>query len=96
MRLDTASMARSQRSCGDLTKSSEQLVPAAMHVPEVQAVVERVQPHGQIAGLWILRTVRNHPHNLVLGRVRVEPVRRKAFEDQIESLSTIRSSHRGR
>lgn len=31
------------------------LVPAVMRTPELQAVVERTQPHGEIAGLWILR-----------------------------------------
>lgn len=31
------------------------LVPAASQVPELRSVVERVQPHGEIAGLWILR-----------------------------------------
>src|SRR5215471_14608321 len=56
MWLDATSMARSKKVLGGFDEEQRAvLVPAAMQVPELQAVVERAQPHGEIAGLWILR-----------------------------------------
>jgi hypothetical protein len=31
------------------------LVPATAQIPELRAVIDRAEPHGEIPGLWVLR-----------------------------------------
>jgi hypothetical protein len=56
MCLDAASMARSKKILWGFDEEQRAvLVPAATQIPELRAVVERAQPHGEIPGLWVLR-----------------------------------------